>query len=265
MIRECSKCDADATLVATKRFHTFGTKDRFYCDKCYSELERRDDIILLVSLVASLLLLAASIFLYINTRQIVKKTQNDAIQIERQARDFDNDGVVDIWEQQATDEQIKNFNTLGYPCEDIEGTETSSRALVAVIPSSKWLPIYKNNKDFKNTLNYPAVMDTFIEKFTVPSNVLQLSNILLTTNGEIAFVVKKFSKPPQKWEKQEIVEDKKPDTKEEAEEKEEQLEPKSPVPILDARVCYEQLSKREAKRVAEMLEIPADRLTAAYK
>jgi hypothetical protein len=260
-MRECNNCDAEATLVATKRFHAITTHDRFYCDKCHSEIERKDDIILLVSLFASLLLLGAAIFLYNNTTKSTLKTEADAIEIQRQARDFDNDGVVDIWEEQATDAQISNYNSLGYPCEDIEGTATSSRAILAVIPSSKWIAKFKNNKGFKNALNYPVVMGSFIEKYTNPESVHQLDNALLTTSGEIAFVVKKFAKAPKTWENHEI----KPEKATPATDQAEEVEPKSTVPLLDATVCYEQLSRREAKQVAKILGISEEGLTAAYR
>ncbi len=260
-MRECNECNAEATLVATKRFHVFTTHDRFYCEKCHSKIERKDDIILLVSLFASLILLGAAIFLYNNNSKSTLKTEADAIEIQRQARDFDNDGVVDIWEEQATDAQISNFNTLGYPCEDIEGTATSSRAILAVIPSSNWIEKFKNNKGFKNALNYPAVMGAFIEKYTNPENVHQLDNVLLTTSGEIAFVVKEFSKAPKNWENQEIKKEKANPDDDQAE----KTNTKSTVPLLDATVCYEQLSRREAKQVAQILGIPEEGLTAAYR
>ncbi len=254
-MRECSKCNAEATLVATKRFHTFTIKNRYYCDKCYAIIEKKDDLVLLFSLIASLVLLTASIFLFINTRKNVQQTKLQAIEIQRQAKDFDNDGVVDIWEQQATDKQIKNFNTLGYPCEEMEETKTASRPMLAVIPAGKWIDKFNNDKVFRNTINFPTVMANFIEKYTNPESKVQLDNLLLTTTGEIAFVLKRFSDTQKNLGNQEIKENSEAGGKAE----------NSSKPAVDATVCYEKLSTREARQIVKILDIPPDRLTAAYR
>lgn len=260
----CSKCGGSAVLEATKRFHAIPRQRRLFCDECYSGEEKHEDFILLIGLGVSILLLVASIAAFVWGSEKFRKDRTEAVKIERQARDFDADGVVDIWEQQATREQINNFARVGYPCEALEGKDKTSPPMLAVISAERWVEIFRSNKNVRNSINYPMAMEKFLAKYTNPNNTSQLDGVFLTTSADIAWVIKKYTKPPSAWPPPIIPsEDEKKGSgktrsKREKENEEEATPTPSPVPVLNVNICYEKVSKREARSFAQSFGVPSE-------
>jgi hypothetical protein len=263
-LHPCSKCGETAVLYSTKRYHLFSTQRRFYCQNCQSGIEKREDLLLIFNLVFAALFVTAMVFL--NTMGLSRNKNNDALIAQKiLERDFDGDGQIDLWELQATQQQIDNFKQLGYPWEVVESGNNPTRAFLLSTSPREWSVLERSNAELKNIFNFPDVMSRFIAKNTNPASPVQIDRVFLTSSRDVAFILKKYSIPPSEWPPVEATPSPAPKGKQPLKKEEKEFRMPPSVTIEETFVCYEQLKRSEGLLVARLFGIPDEKLPPSFQ
>jgi len=268
--RICCKCGGPAALYTTKRFHAFPATRIYFCEKCYENTEKRGDIILITNLVISAIIAAVAIFL--NTAQISGEDKTRVVQEQKKAdeRDFNGDGFLDLWEMQATGQQIRYFKEIGYPWEIVERGQNPTRAVLVSYPVKDWVELFKNNKEVRNTINFSEVMSKFLARYTDPDSPMQIDRVFLTATRDLAYVLKRYPTPPSQWLPSSSTSTPASSPKGKHGKKIDKIEgmeafPQAPVAPVEVLVCYERLKSGEGVLLAQIFGIPEDKLPLPYR
>ncbi|MBZ0274356.1 hypothetical protein K8I61_20150 [bacterium] len=255
-MNECSVCGKPASWRVTKKFRLFPAPRRLLCDACLAEAEQREDRALLIHLVLATTLVGVTLYL-----QLTIDSQAGAPPPppgRHAARDFDRDGELDLWEVQATDSQVEHFARLGYPWEAVESGNLPTRAFVATMPVEDWVRLYSGDREIRNAVNFPDVMDGFVKRHTDKTNSTQLDRVFLTVTRELGYIVRRYEKPPSEWPTP-------APTPEKAAAKKPATPAPPPVPVIDVWVGYEPLTISEGKRMAAAFNVPPEKLPLPYR
>ncbi len=259
-MHKCERCGEKATLYATKRFGLFSIRRRYYCDSCFTKVDKRQDKILIITLIFSVFLMVFFLYLlFVPPDRFFQSEKQLTETARRLEKDFDRDGVLDLWEIQAREKQIRNFKLFGYPWESAYGGKEPTRASLASLPVKEWLELFENNNEVKNAFNFSSVMEDVQKKYTDPDSPRQLDRVFLTMNRDIAFIVKTYSLPPSKWA---TLSPTPPSENGKTAKKKDAGAPAPPV--IEAFVFYEKLKKSEGLELARLFGVPPKKLPVSY-
>jgi len=190
---KCDVCKAPARYVARKRFNLLPIKQRYLCDLHKKKFERGEDVFVLLALIISVAFLVFSVIHDQQAKRIVAVQQQIEKQKLYEELDLDRDGRVSLFEAQATDKQIANFNTFGYPFFDVLEPHEPTKSVkkrIALNDFRKWLQ--ENTPADVTMISYfphPKLMQSFLDQHTQQSSDPFLNGIYLTHDGYLAFVL----------------------------------------------------------------------------
>ncbi|MCB1154346.1 hypothetical protein KDL45_11905 [bacterium] len=250
----CEVTGKSAELIASKRFHLIPTRDRYYTKAAYAKVRRNEDIILSFLLLLALAAVTATGYLSFEEQAEQTRQVKAAEQKALMASDFNGDGVLDLWESQATPTMAQAFRQTGYPWEDTSGKDEPTRAVLATIPVAKWKEIFETNDNVRNAFNFPTVMELSLEKKTDPNNNVQIDRVFLTMDGAIGFIIKTYEQPPSQW----------PPTPTPAKARGGTPVPTPQHPYSDLVVGYENLTRADLQLLATVFGVKPEYWPPAY-
>jgi len=192
----CQSCGKRATLAYNRYLRFFPYQRRIFCDQCFTQLQRREDLIFISLLFAVFFSIVGLIAIlhHIGNREAEQRAQQ--IDAYYDINDLNQDGRVDFWEEQATDQMRRNFKAFGYPWYKVLGQQASGSRLKFLVHRPDFLELAKKEK-FHNYFNFPDLMQKYLKKVTAGDSKRQLYRIFITLDNEIVFVVHEYAEIPE--------------------------------------------------------------------
>ena len=191
----CDKCDKPIMFVATKRMNLIPIRRRHLCEYHKKQFERTEDLFLILALLISVGLFIGSMRYerHLEQMRLIEQTRLD--QQRMVELDLNADGLISIFEEQATETQRKNARITGYPFIQVylpdERPQSDIRRRLQV---ASFINGIEKKDDAGITIlsrfPFPKMMKQFLLSHTSPDCNRCLHAIYLTKDGYLAFLLK---------------------------------------------------------------------------
>jgi hypothetical protein len=192
MIR-CRHCSLDAKYKVIRRFNAVPIRPLYLCEIHRKRFERVQDFLLISALVLTLALFVISFMTdQANKNEVatVERIQESQVFAEK---DLDRDGRISWFEEQVTTGQMAYFRELGYPFTTVLSPTAPTRALKRRIDVAALLQAVREptpeNQIILTMFPHPKLMKAFLDKYSAPDAKPNLQAVMLTHDGELAFVL----------------------------------------------------------------------------
>lgn len=191
----CQNCGKKATIGYNRYMRFFPNDRRLFCESCFDQLQKREDIVFIIALSAIFVLVVGLVLVkqFTRTKQFEERTQE--IEQYYDTTDLNRDGRIDFYEETASDEMRKNFKDFGYPWKKVLGPNASGSRLSCVVNRQEVLVLSKRD-GFFNLFNFPDIMEPVFNALTSPDSKSQLIRAFVTMDNEIVFLVHYYQNPP---------------------------------------------------------------------
>jgi hypothetical protein len=187
----CDKCERPAKFLATRRLGVFRAKPQYLCERHAKIFERTEDVILTVGLVLAVAFFVVS---FLRDHRLGQDQARAAEQKRIADLDLDGDGVVSVFEEQATEEQRRNFRLTGYPFVQVfqPGQQPDMTIRHRIEPAHLTAAVDNPSspKPLATYFPHPRLMRRFVDQHTAPNCQSCLSAVYLTEDDYLAFLLK---------------------------------------------------------------------------
>ncbi|MDP8254798.1 MAG: hypothetical protein P9M14_03535 [Candidatus Alcyoniella australis] len=180
---QCIKCSKKATVAVTRAMSIFPTSKRFYCDECKAKLDRKEDVVLVLTLTVTFLVVVGVIVFH-HLTNVLQIDNQEAILTAQPVNMHSPESLQNV----LTPAAWATYQRYGYPFDRVSTENTLGSTIVYKMTPESFQTLF-DRESIRAAINFPDLMPTFIQHLQDPASGALLRLIFFTEDREIGFTV----------------------------------------------------------------------------